>query len=38
MSGDRWALQHILAAQHRIARWTAIPPREIGKETCKGRI
>src|SRR5260370_910957 len=38
MSGDRWAPQHILAAQHRIARWTAIPPREIGKETCKGRI
>jgi hypothetical protein len=38
MSGDRWALQHILAAQHWIARWTDIPPREIGKETCKGRI
>ncbi len=31
------ALQHILAAQHRIARWTDTPPREIGKETCKGR-
>jgi tellurite resistance protein len=31
MRGDCWALQHILAAQHGIACWTATSPREIGK-------
>jgi hypothetical protein len=33
--GRRTALQHILALQHRIARWTAVAPREIAKETNK---